>query len=192
MMKVSRWTLWMIKQNIGSHTKLDQLWDWNITEKWFSIHKPSSIYHPACVAGQVLVNFISPAGVRTDTLAGDPDRASAASPSTCRVSGTTIPGSSRPSGADESGCSLTPLLWNARKSRDWRVSVVCGPPNVVVLLQNRATNTHHDQSINQAAFMGKESIIHIAASWSCMIGSQLALGMGISLSVMEQATELIT
>jgi hypothetical protein len=34
--------------------------------------------------------------------------------------------------------------------------------------------------------MPKESIFHIAASWSCVIGSELALGMGTSLSVLEQ------
>jgi hypothetical protein len=64
-------------------------------------HHPST--HPVWVAGQVLVNSASPAGVRTDRPAGDHDRASAASPSICRVSGTTVPGSSRPSRVDQTG-----------------------------------------------------------------------------------------
>ncbi len=82
-------------------------------------HHPST--HPAWVPGQVLVNSGSPAGVRTDTPACDPDRASAASPSICRVSGTTVPGSSRPSRADQRGVvPWPPLPWSARKSREWR------------------------------------------------------------------------
>jgi hypothetical protein len=64
-------------------------------------HHPST--HPAWVAGQALVNSGSPAGVRTNTPVGDPDRVSAASPSICRVSGTTVPGSSRPSRVDQRG-----------------------------------------------------------------------------------------
>jgi hypothetical protein len=136
----------MIKQNIGSHTRLDQPWDWNITEKWFSIHKPSSIHHPTCVVGQVLVNSASPAGVRTDTPTGDPNRASAASPSTCRVSGTTVPGSRRErlfpdplsSGAfaspetGEFSSYVGPLMWSC-----------------FFRIFRNATNTHDDQSIRQ-------------------------------------------
>jgi hypothetical protein len=45
------------------------MWDWNINEKLFSIHKPSST-HPAWVVGQVLVNSTSPVGVWTDTPDG--------------------------------------------------------------------------------------------------------------------------
>jgi hypothetical protein len=66
-----------------------------------SNHHPST--HPVWVAGQVLVNSASPDSVRTDRPAGDHDRASVASPSICRLSGTTVPGSSRPSRADKRG-----------------------------------------------------------------------------------------
>jgi hypothetical protein len=82
-------------------------------------HHPST--HPAWVAGQVLVNSASPASVRTNRPAGDHDRASAASPSICRVSGTTVPqGAPGHPEPTREGCSLTSLLWSARKSQDWR------------------------------------------------------------------------